>query len=59
MEVEWGHYTDTFVGMAAELCGRTSGKGDTPRSRNQGWMDGRCGEGSGGEAGSMEDDIRL
>ena len=23
--------------MAEELCGRTSGKGGTPRSRNQGW----------------------
>ena len=24
-------------GVAEELCGRTSGKGGTPRSRNQGW----------------------
>ena len=23
--------------MAEELCGRTSGKGGTPRNRNQGW----------------------
>ena len=25
------------LGVAEELCGRTSGKGGTPRSRNQGW----------------------
>ena len=25
------------LGMAEELCGRTSGKGGTPRIRNQGW----------------------
>ena len=30
-------YKDAFVGVAEELCGRTSGKGGTPRSRNQGW----------------------
>ena len=34
---EWRHYKDAFVGVAEELCGRTSGKGGTPRSRNQGW----------------------
>ena len=27
----------SFVGVAEELCGRTSGKGGTRRSRNQGW----------------------
>ena len=31
------HYNDAFVGVAQELCDRTSGKGGTPRSRNQGW----------------------
>ena len=34
---EWRQYKDAFVGVAEELCGRTSGKGSTPRSRNQEW----------------------
>ena len=37
MEGEWRQYKDAFVGVAEELCGRTSGKRGTPRSRNQGW----------------------
>ena len=37
LEGEWRRYKDAFVGVAEELCGRTSGKGGTPRSRNQGW----------------------
>ena len=37
VEGEWRQYKDAFVGVAEELCGRTSGKGGTPRSRNQGW----------------------
>ena len=37
MEGEWRQYRDVFVGVAEELCGRTSGEGDTPRSINQGW----------------------
>ena len=37
MEGERRKYKDAFVGVAEELCGRTSGKGGTPRSRNQGW----------------------
>ena len=38
VEGEWRQYKDAFVGgMAEELCGRTSGKGGTTRSRNQGW----------------------
>ena len=37
VEGEWRKYKDAFVGVAEELCGRTSGKGGTPRSRNQGW----------------------
>ena len=53
MEGEWRQYKYAFVGVAEELCGRTSLKGGTPRSR---MVDGRGGEGSGGEAGSMEDD---
>ena len=37
VEGEWRQCKDAFVGMAEELCGRTSGKGGTPRNRNQGW----------------------
>ena len=37
VEGEWKQYKDAFVEVAEELCGRTSGKGGTPRSRNQGW----------------------
>ena len=37
MECEWRKNKDAFVGVAEELCGRTSGKGGTTRSRNQGW----------------------
>ena len=37
VEGEWRQCKDAFVGVAEELCGRTSGKGGTPRSRNQGW----------------------
>ena len=37
VEGEWRQYKDAFVGVAEELCGRTSGKRGTPRSRNQGW----------------------
>ena len=38
VEGEWRKYNDAFVGVAEELFGRTSGKGGTPRSRNQGWL---------------------
>ena len=37
VEGEWRQYKDAFVEVAEELYGRTSGKGGTPRSRNQGW----------------------
>ena len=37
VEGEWSQYKDAFVGVVEELCGRKSGKGGTPRSRNQGW----------------------
>ena len=33
---EWRQYKDACIGVAEELCGRMSGKGGTPRSRNQG-----------------------
>ena len=38
MEGEWRQYNDAFVGVAEELCGRTLGKGGTPRSGHQGWL---------------------
>ncbi len=34
VEGEWKQCKDAFVGVAGEQCGRTSGKGGTPRSRN-------------------------
>ena len=37
VEDERRKYKDAFVGVAEELCGRTWGKGGTPRSRNQRW----------------------
>ena len=37
MACEWRQYKDAFVGVAEELCCRTSGKGGKPRSRNQRW----------------------
>ena len=37
MEGAWRQYKDAFVGVAEELCGRTSGKGGTSRIRNQAW----------------------
>ena len=46
------------LGVAEELCGRTSGKGGTPRSRNQGWWTEAVAKAVGGEAGSMKDDNR-
>ena len=61
VEGEWRQYKDAFVGVVEELCGRTSGKGGTPRSRNQGWFAEEVAKavGGGGEAGSMEYDRRL
>ena len=35
--MNWRKYNDAFVVVAEELCGRTSEKGGTTRSRNQGW----------------------
>ena len=38
MAREWRQYKHAFIGyVAEELCGRGSGKGGTPRSRNQEW----------------------
>ena len=37
VEGEWRKYKDAFDRVAEELCGRTSGKGGTSGSRNQGW----------------------
>ena len=57
VEGEWRQYKDAFVGVAEELCGRTSRKGWYTEKQKPRMVDGRGGEGSGGEAGSMEDDI--
>ena len=59
MEGEWRQYKDAFVGVAEELCGRTSEKGDTPRSRSQGWWTEEVAKAVGGEARSMEYGRRL
>ena len=56
---EWRQYKDAFVGVAEELCGRTSGKGSTPRSRNQGWWMEEVAKAVGEKLRSMEDDRRL
>ena len=37
VEGEWRKYKDAFDRVAEELCGRTSVKGGTSGSRNQGW----------------------
>ena len=58
VECEWRQYKDAFVGVAEELCGRTSGKRRYAKKQKPRMVDGRGGEGSEGEAGSMGDDIR-
>ena len=52
-------YKDAFVGVAEELYGRTSGERRYTEKKKPRVMDGRGGEGSGGEAGSIGDDRRL
>ena len=56
MEGELRQYKDTFAGMAEELCGRTSAERRYTEKQKPGMVDGRGGEGSVGEAGSIEDD---
>ena len=58
MEGEWRQYKDAFLGMAEALCGRTSGERRYTEMQKPMMVDGRGGEGSGGEARSMEDDRR-
>ena len=58
MEGEWRQYKDAFLGMAEELCGRTSGERRYTEMQKPIMVGGRGGEGSGGEAGSMDDDRR-
>ena len=57
VEGEWRQYKDAFVGVAEELCGRTSGESRYTEKQKPRMVDGRGGESSGGEAGSMDDDI--
>ena len=56
VEGEWRQYNDAFVGVAEELCGRTSGGKRFTEKQKPRMVDGRGDEGSGGEAGSMADD---
>ena len=57
-EGEWRQYKDAFVGVADELCGRTSGKGVTPRSKTKDGGRKRW-HSQWGRKGRMEDDRRL
>ena len=34
VEEEWKKYKDSFVGVAEEMCGRTSGKAEGQRTRS-------------------------
>ena len=58
VEGELRQYTDAFVWVAEELCGRTSGKSRYTEKQKPRMVDGRGGEDSRGEAGSMEADSR-
>ena len=53
VEGEWRQCKDAFVEVAEELCGRTSGKGGTPRSRNQGWWTEEVAKAVGGKGESI------
>ena len=59
VECEWRPYNDAVVGVAEELCGRTSGEKLYSEKQKPRLVDGRCGGGSGGEARSMKDDRKL
>ena len=50
VEGEWRQYKYVFVGVAEELCGRTSGERRYTEKQKPTMVDGRGGEGSGGEA---------
>ena len=52
VESEWRQYKDAFVVVAEEPCGRTSGQRRYTEKQKPRMVDGRGGEGSGGEAGS-------
>ncbi len=60
MEGEWRQYKDVFVGVADELCDRTSGEWRYTEKQKPRIVDGRGGEGSGGdrEAWKMIEGIR-
>ena len=59
MEGEWRQYKDAFLGMAEELCASQNfGERRYTEIQKPMMVDGRCGEGNGGEAGSMDDDRR-
>ena len=48
VEGEWMQYKDVFVGVAEELCGRTSGERRNTEKQKPRMVDRRGGEGSGG-----------
>ena len=56
VEGKWRQYKDAFVGVAEEQCGRTSGERRYTEKQKRRMVDGRGVDGSGGEAGSMDDD---
>ena len=58
VEGEWRQYKDAFVGEAEELCDRTLDERKYTEKQKPRMVDGRGGEGSGGEAESMEDERR-
>ena len=57
VEGESRQYKDAFVGVAEQLCGRASGERRYTEKQKSRTVDGKGGEGSGGEAGGMEDVI--
>ena len=60
VEGEWKQYTNAFVGVAEELCGRLSGKKWYTEKQKPIMVDGRGGErcGEKREAWEMIEDIR-
>ena len=53
VEGEWRQYNDAIVGVAEELCGRTSGERRYTEKQKPRMVDGRGGEGSGGKGESI------
>ena len=58
VEGEWRQYTDAFVGGGGGAVWQNVGERRYTEKQKPRMVDGRGGEGSGREAGSMEDDRR-